>query len=584
METNPSSRTHRRAIVGGVIAAAVLGTLAARATETLAPLAGAELLAISSKLDARLSTVMIEATEPVAYVTSQPDPLTVLIDLRNVRAGVLAQQVGPLPPVTAVEVEDVTGSDGEPLARVRVRMDRPAAHKVRSSRNVIYVEVDRGALNPEAPPVEVAKDTKVTKEPGIAKANAAATIPPPALRAASVLRGVKPIPNGVSLTGDGELVASTVEQARDLPARVLLDFQGVSARGVPAVTDVNQGDIQRVRVGVNSRSPLVTRVVIDLVRQVAYRIEHAGNELRVLFDQVVGNPPSLTQAGPASFGVAGTAAAPAQTTGAAADRADPAAPVAPAPAPAAETRTEPVAPLAPAAAAVPAGAPGVPIPGDMRILDVQQTPAAPPPIIVSDTAQPTAAAPPQTRFTGPPVSLDFQNADLRAVLRTFAEISGLNIVIDPSINGTVDVSLRDVPWDQALDIILKANKLGYAVDGTVVRIAPLTVLAQEEEERRKHAEAQALAGDLRVLTMPLSYATRRELVPISHPQRAVDARRGAGRHAHQHADRSRPARSPDDGVRAGQGARSRRSRRWRSKRASCRRPATSRVRSACSGA
>ena len=70
-----------------------------------------------------------------------------------------------------------------------------------------------------------------------------------------------------------------------------------------------------------------------------------------------------------------------------------------------------------------------------------------------------------------------QGADLRAVLRTFADISGLNIVIDPSITGTVDVLLRDVPWDQALDIILKANKLGYAVDGTVVRIAPLTVLA-----------------------------------------------------------------------------------------------------------
>jgi type IV pilus assembly protein PilQ len=54
------------------------------------------------------------------------------------------------------------------------------------------------------------------------------------------------------------------------------------------------------------------------------------------------------------------------------------------------------------------------------------------------------------------------------VLRTFAEISGLNIVIDPTIQGTVDVSLRDVPWDQALDIILRANKLGYVVDGTIV--------------------------------------------------------------------------------------------------------------------
>ena len=62
-----------------------------------------------------------------------------------------------------------------------------------------------------------------------------------------------------------------------------------------------------------------------------------------------------------------------------------------------------------------------------------------------------------TQFTGNPISLDFQGADLRAVLRSFAEISGLNMVIDPRVHGTVDVALRDVPWDQALDIILRAN-------------------------------------------------------------------------------------------------------------------------------
>src|SRR6185436_939958 len=66
----------------------------------------------------------------------------------------------------------------------------------------------------------------------------------------------------------------------------------------------------------------------------------------------------------------------------------------------------------------------------------------------------------------------------------------------------------------ALDIILRANKLGYAVDGTVVRIAPLNILAQEQEEQRKLSEAQALAGDLRVLTVPLSYAKAGDLVAI----------------------------------------------------------------------
>ncbi len=64
------------------------------------------------------------------------------------------------------------------------------------------------------------------------------------------------------------------------------------------------------------------------------------------------------------------------------------------------------------------------------------------------------------------------------MLRTFADISGLNIVIDQSVQGAVDVSLHEVPWDQALDIILRDHKLGYSVEGTIVRIAPLTVIGR----------------------------------------------------------------------------------------------------------
>ena len=118
------------------------------------------------------------------------------------------------------------------------------------------------------------------------------------------------------------------------------------------------------------------------------------------------------------------------------------------------------------------------------------------------------------KYTGQPVSLDFQGADLRAVLRVFSEISGLNVVIDPSIQGTVDVALRDVPWDQALEIILRANRLGYSLDGTIVRIAPLTVLAEEETQRRRFADEQALSGKLQVLTRALSYAKAEDVAPL----------------------------------------------------------------------
>ena len=118
------------------------------------------------------------------------------------------------------------------------------------------------------------------------------------------------------------------------------------------------------------------------------------------------------------------------------------------------------------------------------------------------------------QYTGHPISLDFQGADLRAVLRTFAEISGLNIVIDPAVTGTVDVALRDVPWDQALDIILRANKLGYTIDGTIVRISPITVLASEEKERSDLAKAQIETGQLTTVTRQLSYAKGEEIVAL----------------------------------------------------------------------
>ena len=156
-----------------------------------------------------------------------------------------------------------------------------------------------------------------------------------------------------------------------------------------------------------------------------------------------------------------------------------------------------LAPAAPAAAPVQAS-------GSVTLPATSQPP--------QPATQPGEMQPGGTRrFTGHPVSLDFQGADLRAVLRTFSEISGLNIVIDPAVQGSVDVALRDVPWDQALDIILRANKLGYMVDGTIVRVAPLAVLADEESQRRKLGEEQALAGQLQVLTKTLSYARAEEL-------------------------------------------------------------------------
>lgn len=125
----------------------------------------------------------------------------------------------------------------------------------------------------------------------------------------------------------------------------------------------------------------------------------------------------------------------------------------------------------------------------------------------------TAAAGAQ-EYSGAPVSLQFQNADLRSVLRTFADISGLNLVLDPAVSGTVDVALADIPWDQALDVILRSNQLDYELEGSIVRIAPLATLAAEAEQRRLLVEEQELAGDLIVRTRALGYSQADDLAPI----------------------------------------------------------------------
>ena len=117
-------------------------------------------------------------------------------------------------------------------------------------------------------------------------------------------------------------------------------------------------------------------------------------------------------------------------------------------------------------------------------------------------------------YTGDPVSLQFQNADLRLVLRTFADISALNLVLDPEVGGIVDVALTDVPWDQAFDVILRANRLDYETEGTIVRIAPLATFAAEAEQRRLLAEQEALAGELIVRTRALGHAQAAELAPL----------------------------------------------------------------------
>jgi hypothetical protein len=95
------------------------------------------------------------------------------------------------------------------------------------------------------------------------------------------------------------------------------------------------------------------------------------------------------------------------------------------------------------------------------------------------------------RYTGTKMSIDFRDGDLVDVFKLFAEVSGLNIVVNPGIAGRVTCKMQHVPWDQLLDLVLRANGLGYLLEGNVLRIGRITDFIHEEAQRQDLARVRS---------------------------------------------------------------------------------------------
>lgn len=493
------------------------------------------------------NAVVIESTEPAAYVVKRPDTMTVVVELRNVSIDTNATAnvvVDRRDAITSVALEQGAGDDGEMVARVRLALSRPLEYAVRSSRNTIRLEltapVDMGS--------NAASLVPGTSMPRRDAMNPAAVVEIPAATILDRVRGkYTPAATTITLGGNGRLTPADVTEADGLPRRLVLDFPNVTSTAPPQV-GIEGPLVKGVRVALNSRTPVVTRVVIEVAEAATYHIEHAGNsgaDLAVIVEPpqksstvLLTDAPSAARPGqpepdiPLEQAIANAAAITPKETPAVTSRAvtPPVTPRAASPAPlppGAAPSPMPIvaAPSPTPTVAAPLGQPPVAPPVVARTQTPaaataarEQTPSPPPPSQSTPASRPTQQIITGTgdkQYKGTPITLDFSGADLRSVLRYFNEISGLNIIIDPSVPATpIDVVLRDVPWDQAFETLLKTHKLGYVAEGTIVRIAPLSVLAEEEGERRKLAEAKALAGDLRVQTFSLSYAKAGDVSPL----------------------------------------------------------------------
>lgn len=128
-----------------------------------------------------------------------------------------------------------------------------------------------------------------------------------------------------------------------------------------------------------------------------------------------------------------------------------------------------------------------------------------------------AAVPAEKRYTGEKISFDFKDADIRNVFRLLAEISGLNIVVTDDVKKRVTVKLTDVPWDQALDLLIDTNGLGKEQIGNVVRISTAAQLKAEKDALAAAKKAEENLEPLQTVYLNVNYAKVKEIEPKIKP-------------------------------------------------------------------
>ena len=282
----------------------------------------------------------------------------------------------------------------------------------------------------------------------------AATDEAPALEAATLLKsvGVRQEPARIMslVEGDG---AFRYEVSLLDDNRLVLDLLGVGSEITEPVIPVNHPLLHRIRIGLH-HDPKMTRLVYDLRDTVQYSVVPIGRRLVVTLHESVPAPQDVT--------------------------AEPSLPL-------------PEDPL-------PEGEP------PPRVV-VQETTADDVPVVAPPSLKPTAP-----HYTGRRISLDFQSADLRNVLRMIAEVSGQNMVIGEAVGGRVAIRLLNVPWDQGLDVIMRMHSLGKVEWGKVIFIDTQANITQQQEEDLREQQVALRVKETELSTQELVT----ELIPVNY--------------------------------------------------------------------
>jgi type IV pilus assembly protein PilQ len=567
MKVASMRRARRILLIGGVlllgVSTADAGIWGSRKADKPAVNTPAVSTIALSSIEIDGSRVLLRTNGAPAYTSYSPSPGVFVVDLTDTGRDTAVTIPAVLPPAVASLSADEVVEMGSRLTRVTFRFSESLTPEVMAIEKAVVITIPAIAI-----PIETAAAPQVDVLPAVTRAepvvetvsaeptvetiaepvvvveepvSVAEEIPLP--RARSVRNISASAADGhveVRIAGDGQLKYKAFRL--ESPSRLVIDLEGVKNAASKNSVSVDDAVVQRVRIA--QFQPNVARVVVDLARKTEYDIVAVGDEVRVAFGPAavasteVAAPVQIAEA-PAPT-PAPVIAAPQHVV---AQRADPPAPpVVIASKPAADAPpqvpiiAENVAPrpaiketkqawkvpepaskgarsrITPAADQAPVQQPPTreDVFGDAAAAVVQQTA----PTQGQNLSGSRNLSGTQRVFNGEPISLTLKDADIKDVLRTFADLTGLNMAIDPGVQGSVTVDFVDVPWDQALDIILRQNNLTFSLEGNVMRIGTVERIAAEAAASRRLEEEARLGVQLTTLSFKLSYARAQDLATL----------------------------------------------------------------------
>ncbi len=489
-------RSHLRLIIGLTVLITLSGLFYGCAAKSAGKQAG--LIAIS-KIEPRetdgKTEIAIEGAEPILQYTSfqLSEPLRLVVDISDADIRKIQDKIA----VNKGAILDIVPSQMDSVARLEIGLKQVVDTKLYQSGGKLIVEFGKSAEEAKAQAqAEQVAPAPVPQAPAATADAAKAEDQKPQKGTASVVSSVKAVAgkDGVKIVinGNGTMVPNSfMVDGRKL----VIDIPGAVSKVRPSVIPVRKGGVDKVRIGQHASPEQKVRIVLDLTRPMSYTASPEGNQV-------------LVAMAPAAAAVK-TQEKATQETAAAPEAEKPASAEKEAPAPAADSSA------APAVAAAP----------ESTLAKAERTRTT-----RSVEAAGTSPLIGGGKYSGRKISLDLQDADLVNVLRLFADVANLNIILAPDVKGKVTVRMVNIPWDQAMDLILKMNGLGYALDDNILRIASVAALTKEAEDESRAKEAKKKAEDLITRVVSINYAKAAEVEPTlkkslsARGETVVDAR------------------------------------------------------------